>query len=311
MATADETARMPERAAETASLVRAARAGDREAFGRLVELHQRAVTRLAYRILDERDDADGAAQDAFVKAWRSLGGFREECPFDAGLSRIGVNQCRDRLKRARRRVMETPLDLDVAAPSREVANQLDQAVDFAADPEARCAGREIARKIAEQVGTLPDMQRDVFALRYYEDRPLALPRATAQGGLGGSRRRGRPGGRGRTERAHARRPSGVPASASRGGARGPRPARTGPGRRSAAAPDRRHARRGSVLRRAGRRLRRRADEARNGVRARTRRRIGGDGSLGARGRAWARRGRDAPREVLEAGQDPPPAPPHR
>src|SRR5437899_2619720 len=159
MATADETARTPERAAETANLVRAARAGDREAFGRLVELHQRAVTRLAYRILGERDDADGAAQDAFVKAWRSLRRFREECPFDAWLSRIVVNQCRDRLKRARRRVMETPLDLDVAAPSREVANQLDQAVDFAADPEARCAGREIARKIAEQVGTLPYMQR--------------------------------------------------------------------------------------------------------------------------------------------------------
>ena len=173
MATADETARTPERAAETANLVRAARAGDREAFGRLVELHQRAVTRLAYRILGERDDADGAAQDAFVKAWRSLGRFREECPFDAWLSRIVVNQCRDRLKRARRRVMETPLDLDVAAPSGGGANQLDDPVDFAADPEARCVGREIGRKIAEQVGTLPDMQRDVFALRYYEDRPLA------------------------------------------------------------------------------------------------------------------------------------------
>jgi len=173
MGTADETARAPDRAAETARLVRAARSGDREAFGQLVELHQRAVTRLAYRILGERDDADGAAQDAFVKAWRSLGRFREECPFDAWLSRIVVNQCHDRLKRARRRVMETPLDLDVAAPSGGVANPLDQPVDFAADPEARCVGREIGRKIAEQVGTLPDMQRDVFALRYYEDRPLA------------------------------------------------------------------------------------------------------------------------------------------
>src|SRR5207244_11426174 len=108
MATADETARTPERAAETANLVRAARAGDREAFGRLVELHQRAVTRLAYRILGERDDADGDAQHACVKAWRSLGRVREGCAFDAWLFRIDVNQCRERHKRARRRVVETP-----------------------------------------------------------------------------------------------------------------------------------------------------------------------------------------------------------
>src|SRR5205823_13908444 len=136
-----ETARAPDRAAETARLVRAARSGDRQAFGQIVELHQRAVTRLAYRLLGDRDEADGAAQDAFVKAWRSLGRFREECPFEAWLSRIVVNQCRDRLKRARRRVMDTPLDLDVAAPSGGVAKQLDEAVDFAADPEARCCRR--------------------------------------------------------------------------------------------------------------------------------------------------------------------------
>src|SRR5437879_5874327 len=150
MATADETARTPGRAAETARLVHAARSGDREAFGQLVELHQRAVTRLAYRILGERDDADGAAQDAFVKAWRSLRRFREECPFDAWLSRIVVNQCHDRLKRARRRAMETPLDLDVAGPSGGVANQLDEAVDVAGDPAAGRVGRVIGGKHGEE-----------------------------------------------------------------------------------------------------------------------------------------------------------------
>src|SRR5438445_13769810 len=95
MATADETARTPGRAAETARLVHAARSGDREAFGQLVALHQRAVTRLAYRILGERDDADGAAQAAFVKAWRSLRRFREACAFGAWLCRLGVNRGHD------------------------------------------------------------------------------------------------------------------------------------------------------------------------------------------------------------------------
>ena len=148
-------------AAETTRLVRAARAGDHAAFGRLVEIHQGAVTRLAYRLLGDRDDADGATQEAFIKAWARLGQFREECPFGAWVSRIAVNQCRDRLKRSKLVVMENG-----ACP-------LDEVVDASPGPESRAAGREIARRIAEQVRRLPGMQREVFTLRYYDDRSLA------------------------------------------------------------------------------------------------------------------------------------------
>ena len=81
------------------------------------------------------------------------------------LARIVVNTCRDRLKRSRRRRME--------AESERGHAHVDPATDGRADPEAHVAGREIARKIAEHIGTLPDMQRDVIALRYYEDRSLA------------------------------------------------------------------------------------------------------------------------------------------
>src|SRR5262249_50816393 len=63
----------PVPAANVADLVRAARVGDREAFGQLVTLHQSAVTRLAYRLLGDMDEADGAAQDAFIRAWSRLG----------------------------------------------------------------------------------------------------------------------------------------------------------------------------------------------------------------------------------------------
>src|SRR2546426_12732306 len=95
----DRTSPEPAPAAEAARLVRAARSGDREAFGRLVETHQRAVTRLAYRLLGDPDDADGAAQATFIKAWASLSEFRHECPFGAWLARITVNQGPDRLTR--------------------------------------------------------------------------------------------------------------------------------------------------------------------------------------------------------------------
>src|SRR5712691_13538515 len=143
-------------AAETTRLVRAARAGDHAAFGRLVEIHQGAVTRLAYRLLGDRDDADGATQEAFIKAWARLGQFREECPFGAWVSRIAVNQCRDRLKRSKLVVMESRLgDRNGACP-------LDEVVDASPGPESRAAGREIARRIAEQVRRLTGMKRAVL-----------------------------------------------------------------------------------------------------------------------------------------------------
>src|SRR5213593_3091795 len=155
----DRTSPDPTSAAEAARLVRAARSGDRKAFGRLVETHQRAVTRLAYRLLGDPDEADCAAQDTFIKAWVSLGEFRHECPFGAWLARIAVNQCRDRLKRTR-------------VDGRDIS-PIETAVDSSPGPETRAVGREISRKIAELIHVLPGMQREVFALRYYDDRSLA------------------------------------------------------------------------------------------------------------------------------------------
>src|SRR5256885_12837092 len=160
----------PPWAAGAAGLVRAAGSGDRGAFGRLVETHERAVTRLAYRLLGDPDEADCAAQDTFIKAWVSLGEFRHECPFGAWLARIAVNQCRDRLKR--KRVVVAEGRLRTRMDGRGVS-PLEMAVDSSPGPEARAIGREIGRKIAELIRVLPGMQREVFALRYYDGRSLA------------------------------------------------------------------------------------------------------------------------------------------
>src|SRR5437773_923011 len=97
----------PHGGGETAQLVRAARAGDREAFGRLVELHQRSITRLAWRLLGDRDEADSAAQDAFLQAWGSLGEFREGFPFGAWIAAlfgVDVGTIKTHLSRASRRI---------------------------------------------------------------------------------------------------------------------------------------------------------------------------------------------------------------
>jgi len=169
---ADGSVPPPREAGDTSdALVQAARAGDQVAFGRLVEMHQRPLTRLTHRLLGDRDEADCAVQDTFVKAWKSIRTFRGECRFGTWLSRIAVNQCRDQLQR--KRLVLTERQLEPEFRDGKGASVLERAVDPSPALEEQAVGREIARKIAEQLGELPDMQREVFALRYYEDRPLA------------------------------------------------------------------------------------------------------------------------------------------
>jgi RNA polymerase sigma-70 factor (ECF subfamily) len=86
------------------SLIARARAGDQDSFAGLVRLHEVNVRRLATGMLMDPVEAEDAAQEVFVKAWRSLPRFRGEAGFSTWLHRITVNHCRDRLRaRARRR----------------------------------------------------------------------------------------------------------------------------------------------------------------------------------------------------------------
>src|SRR5262252_5038448 len=68
-----------------------ARAGDREAFGRLVRRHQRRVYAAALHILGNHSDADDVTQETFVRAYRGLAGFDGRADFFTWLYRIAVN----------------------------------------------------------------------------------------------------------------------------------------------------------------------------------------------------------------------------
>jgi RNA polymerase sigma-70 factor (ECF subfamily) len=91
-----------------------AAAGDRDAFGTLVERYAGQARRLARSILWDPDDADDAAQDGFLSALRHLGRYDPARPFGPWLLRIVANAASDR--RRRRKVRETaPLAPDLAA----------------------------------------------------------------------------------------------------------------------------------------------------------------------------------------------------
>lgn len=94
-------------------------AGNVEAYARLVDRHYDRCARVAARILGNREDAEEAVQDAFLRAFRALGEYEERERYSAWLTRILVNQCRTVLARTRRReavfVDLDPRELDLAA----------------------------------------------------------------------------------------------------------------------------------------------------------------------------------------------------
>lgn len=143
---------------DEAELVRRARSGDADAFGRLVEANQERVLRLVRGMVPEHD-ADDVAQDAFLKAFRKLGEFDDRARFSTWIYRIAANTALDWRKRERYRrhapLPETP-DGEDAAPSD--------------GPDARTAAerRELAAAIDAAVAGLPDHYHTIVVLREVE-----------------------------------------------------------------------------------------------------------------------------------------------
>ena len=130
----------------------AARQGDLDAFTTLVERLRTPALRFAYGIAG--DEAEDAVQDAFVKAFRNLGGFRTDAAFRPWLFTIVANEARNRRRSAGRR---RKLDLHVRAQPQTVGAAAD---DVMARDDQR-------RRLLDAAATLPDRHREVIALRYF------------------------------------------------------------------------------------------------------------------------------------------------
>jgi RNA polymerase sigma-70 factor (ECF subfamily) len=97
-------------AAADERLVREALSGEDEAFAGLVRRHKRKVFAIARRFARDRSEVEDLCQETFVKAYRDLGKFRGDAPFEHWLSRITVHTCYDALRKRRREEGNVPLD---------------------------------------------------------------------------------------------------------------------------------------------------------------------------------------------------------
>jgi RNA polymerase sigma-70 factor (ECF subfamily) len=157
------------------AIVDAVLAGDREAYRRLVEREAPALVRACHRILGDHAEAEDAAQEAFVTAFRSLASWRGDGPFGAWLMRIGV---RIALRQAGRRRTVAWRDPHAAAAA-DAPTPADRATDREAlaaaamtDPAILSLRAEQATEIRTAVATLPEPYREVVALRFFGEASL-------------------------------------------------------------------------------------------------------------------------------------------
>ena len=136
-------------------------AGDRDAFRVLVEREGPAVVRACYRVLADLHEAEDAAQEAFVTAFRSLGSWRGDGPFGAWLTRIAV---RTAIRRSQRRRNVTWLD--PANPSHV------SSLVGGPDPAVTSLRAERESDVREALAKLDEPYREVVALRYFGDLSL-------------------------------------------------------------------------------------------------------------------------------------------
>ena len=147
-------------AADDLTLLQRARAGDADAFDRLMDARLDRAYRTALAILRTDWDARDACQEAFVSAWRELPRLRDITRFDAWLDRIVVNQCRTLLRGRKARVREISID---ASPQASDNLSAPSAIDALADVDL----------VRRAFTRLPADQRLVLALHHGEGRPVA------------------------------------------------------------------------------------------------------------------------------------------
>jgi len=105
-------------------LIREAQRGNRAAFEELIRQYDQAVLRLALQLTNSQQDAQDIYQEAFLKAYRSVGKFRFECSFYTWLYRIVTNLCLDHLRKKQVRKEDGPVTVDREGEAYDVLDQV-------------------------------------------------------------------------------------------------------------------------------------------------------------------------------------------
>jgi RNA polymerase sigma-70 factor (ECF subfamily) len=179
------------------AIVDAVLAGDRDAYRHLVERESASVVRSCHRVLGDLHEAEDAAQEAFVTAYRSLASWRGDGPFGAWLTRIAVRIALRQVGRRRSVAWLHPGDGEDGnvASAASVANDAHAvAARPRMDPAMLAIRDEREADLRSAVATLPEPYREVVTLRFFgelsleeiarqTERPLATVKTHLRRGL--------------------------------------------------------------------------------------------------------------------------------
>ena len=134
--------------------------GDTDSFNQLVLRWERPIYALAYRLIGREEDARDVCQEAFLRAFRALPGFKGQAKFSSWLYRIALNLCRDWIRKQRRApVQQMPEGMDPVEMGGEAGP-----VESVEDLVAR---KELSQIVGEAMTLLPDEQRTAIILKEY------------------------------------------------------------------------------------------------------------------------------------------------
>lgn len=157
---------MQTRSANEAELIGRIVAGEKELFHELIRPYERMVYLTVLSIVKNETDAEDAAQEAIVNAYRHLDSFRAESKFSTWLTMIAINEGRKRLRKAKSAAEDS---LEEMVEDKEGDYTPAPLTDWREIPLEALERKELREALRKAVASLPDIYRQVFALRDLEE----------------------------------------------------------------------------------------------------------------------------------------------
>ena len=144
------------------ALVKSFLRGDAQAFAELVARYTAPIFNLAFRLTDDRAEAENVTQETFLRAYAALSRSRTDLAFKPWLFQIAVNLCRDWARKKRPAAFSDLAQEDEFAPEEEIKDESPLLLEQVEE-------REMEQALARAVAGLPEIYRAVVTLRYTED----------------------------------------------------------------------------------------------------------------------------------------------
>lgn len=135
--------------------------GDANAFAVLVDRYKNMVFTLTLQMLRNREEAEEASQDTFIKVYKSLKNFKGDAKFSTYIYRVAYNNCLDRIKKNKKHLKEVAIDEFTEHQVKTIDNALNDLTEA-----------EYKKSIKDCIALLPEMDGFLLTLYYFEELSL-------------------------------------------------------------------------------------------------------------------------------------------